>query len=48
MLDICINNMVFRLFNVYAPNTDSPTFFHELDMFIQEGAQDYTLSFAVI
>ena len=43
MLDISINNMIFRLFNVYAPNTDSPTFFHELDTLIQEGAQDYTL-----
>ena len=43
MLDISINNMIFRLFNVYAPNTDSPVFFHELCMLIQEGAQDYTL-----
>ena len=43
MLDISINNMIFRLFNVYAPNTNSPTFFHELDTVIQEGAQDYTL-----
>ena len=43
MLDISINNMIFRLFNVYAPNTDSPTFFHELDTLILEGAQDYTL-----
>ena len=43
MLDISINNMIFRLFNVYAPNTDSPAFFHELCTLIQEGAQDYTL-----
>ena len=43
MLDISINNMIFRLFNVYTPNTDSPAFFHELCTLIQEGAQDYTL-----
>ena len=43
MLDICINNMIFRLFNVYAPNMDSPAFFHELYMLIQEGIHDYTL-----
>ena len=41
MFEKSINN-IFRLFNVYTPNTDSPTFFRELSTLIQEGAQDYT------
>ena len=43
MLDIRINDLTFRMFNVYAPNTDSLDFFNKLTTLIQEGVQDYTL-----
>ena len=44
MLDIHINKLTFRMFNVYAPNTDSPDFFYKLTTLIQEGVQDYTMT----
>ena len=43
MMDICINNLTFRIFNTYAPNSDSPDFFKKLNTLIQEGNQDYTV-----
>ena len=43
MIDICINNLIFRIFNVYAPNLDSLDFFKKLNTLIQEGSQDYTV-----
>ena len=43
MLDIHINDLTFIMFNVYAPNTDSPDFFNKLTTLIQEGGQDYTM-----
>ena len=43
MLEITINNMVFRLLNVHTPNTEPTTFFGECNTLIQEGAHDYKL-----
>ena len=43
MIDMCIHNSTFKIFNIYASNLDSPDFFKKLSTLIQEGSQDYTV-----
>ena len=43
MLDIYINKLTFRIFNIYALDLDSPEFFWKLNTLIQGGRQDYTM-----
>ena len=45
MLDNCINDSTFRIFNVYVPNSDVTDFFSLLNTLIQEECQDYNMIF---
>ena len=40
-LDIC--SVTFRLINIYAPNNDTPSFFHNIDKLIVENNLDHSV-----
>ena len=43
VIDIKLSEISLRLINVYAPNTDSPEFFMQIQKFIFESEQDYAI-----
>jgi len=42
IIDIKINDLKVKLFNIYAPNQDSPRFFDNINKEIDQGDHDYT------
>ena len=43
LLDLNISRFSVRILNIYAPNTDTPSFFNNLANFIENNEQDYVL-----
>ena len=42
-INITTNDLNVKIINIYAPNTDSPEFFSEIDNILYENNQDYTI-----
>ena len=43
MADIDLKDFTIKLFSIYGPNEDNPTFYNELEAMIQTTPQDYTI-----
>ena len=43
VLDLDICSVTFRLINIYAPNNDTPSFFHNIDNLILENSLDHSV-----
>ena len=40
-VDLMLGSISFRLINIYAPNTDTPTFFQNVNVLIEENTMDH-------
>ena len=42
-LDVVINDVIFNIVSIYAPNDDKPMFFNQLEEFLSQSATEHTI-----